>query len=567
VELFDSRRLQELQRGIGDTVRWDGRYLWLIGGRSLRVFDAECRPIGQLEPSEELPGYDTKWLHVFAPGKAIMGCQRWDDTHQHERGCWFAFIEVKDEGPGKMRLQPRVIHEATQLSVEATGDTVDDPRLGFGIDWVSEFSFAETEGKRLLFVGRRFLHGTFSGRPTRPLMIDLETLEVGVFPHAFPIFGSQALHTRQFLPHGVVVIQSSHGHNMMEVWKAPQSAAQPWKTKRVPFDMYATVVHQGMLYSRQCRSRFDPGTLEVEEFVPKGEFIPRREMLEMMGSSAHFGVVFWGDGRIWSPGVDWATRVAIEKQAPPPPPPPPVRPGFGAWRMHIDDPHAPPPDYSDHAVVIPEAFRDKHYQAMLRLWAAGAKLSVHSCPGETYLHIHPGWIGDRDDAAAVADLHNICQFVAIGVAREPIAAAMRGLGDEVDVKCMVLSATPATNADFQVVGQMRKMEYLTVCNTEIDDEGLRAVGKLEGLTSLRLRDETGKRLTAAGLAHLRNLPNLAWLTLEGPGFGDEAVKALAGDMLPRLHSLTLTGCEVRTDLLRELKRQRPKISTYLHELY
>jgi cell division FtsZ-interacting protein ZapD len=38
-------------------------------------------------------------------------------------------------------------------------------------------------------------------------------------------------------------------------------------------------------------------------------------------------------------------------------------------------------------------------------------------------------------------------------------------------------------------------------------------------------------------------------------------------MLPRLHSLTLTGCEVRTDLLRELKRQRPKISTYLHELY
>jgi len=567
VELFDSRRLQELQRGIGDTVRWDGRYLWLIGGRSLRVFDAECRPIGQLEPSEELPGYDTKWLHVFAPGKAIMGCQRWDDTRQHDRGCWFAFIEVKDEGPGKMRLQPRVIHEATQLSVEATGDTVDDPRQGFGIDWVSEFSFAETEGKRLLFVGRRFLHGTFSRRPTRPLTIDLETLEVGVFPHAFPIFGSQALDTRRFLPHGVVVIQSSHGQNMMEVWKAPQSAAHPWKTKRVPFDMFTSVVHQGLLYSRQCRSRFDPGTLEVEEFVPQGEFIPRREMFEMMGSSAHFGVVFWGDGRRWEPGVDWATRVAREKQAPPPPPPPPVRPGFGVWRMHIDDPHAPPPDYSDHAVVIPEAFRDKHYRAMLRLWAAGAKLSVHSCPGETFLHIHPGWIGDRDDAAAVADLHNICQFVAIGVAREPIAAAMRGLGDEVDVKCMVLSATPATNADFQVVGQMRKMEYLTVCNTEIDDEGLRAVGKLEGLTSLRLRDETGKRLTAAGLAHLRNLPNLAWLTLEGPGFGDEAVKALTGDMLPRLHSLTLTGCEVRTDLLRELKRQRPKISTYLHELY
>lgn len=571
VELIDARRLKEPRRGIGDTVRWDGRYLWLVVGNSLRVFDAECRPIGQLDPSEELPEYDSKWLHAFAPGKAIMACQRWDDTHQHERGCWFAFIEVKDEGPGKGRLQARVIHEATQLSLEATGDTVDDPRQGFGIDWVSEFSFAETEGKRLLFVGRRFLHGTHPKRPARPLAIDLETLEVGVFPHAFPIFGSHGVQTRRFLPHGVVVIQALDGPPQIDVWKAPRSAAQPWKTKRVPFNPDAAVLHQGLLYSRQSRSRFDPGTLEVEEFVPKGEFIPLRELdgifQSNVGRSALFGMVFWGKERDWDPAVDWATQVARAKQAPPPPPPPPVRPGFGVWRMHVDDPHAPPPDYSDHAVVIPEAFRDKHYRAMLRLWAAGAKLSVHSCPGETDLRIHPGWIGDRDDAAAVADLHNIFQFVAIGVARESIAAALRGLEDEGDVKCMVLSATPATNADFQVVGQMRKMEYLTVCNTEIDDEGLRVVGKLEGLISLRLRDETGKRLTAAGLAHLRNLPQLQWLILEGPGFGDEAVKALTGDMLPRLHSLTLTGCEVRTDLLRELKRQRPKISTYLHELY
>jgi hypothetical protein len=111
------------------------------------------------------------------------------------------------------------------------------------------------------------------------------------------------------------------------------------------------------------------------------------------------------------------------------------------------------------------------------------------------------------------------------------------------------------------------MRSLTVCNTEIDDEGLRAVGKLAGLTSLRLRDETGKRLTAAGLAHLRNLPKLERLILEGPGFGDEAVKALTGDMLPSLHSLTLVGSAVRTDLLRELKRQRPKVWSYLHELY
>lgn len=562
VELFDGRSLAELGLGIGDTVRWDGRYLWLDAGNSLRVFDAEGRPVGQLAPSAELPGFDTKWLHAFAPGKAIMGCQRWDDTHQHERGCWFAFIEVKDEGPGKVRLQSRVIHEATQLSLEATGDTVDDPRQGFGIDWLSEFSFAETEGKRLLFVGRRFLHGTFSGRPTRPLMIDLETLEVGVFPHAFPIFGSQGLNTRQFLPHGVVVIQSSHGPHM-EVWKAPQSAAQPWKTKRAAFNANTAVVHQGLLYSRQCRSRFDPRTLEVEEFVPKGEFIPLRELDGIsqlnLGSSAHFGMVFWGQERRWNPAVDWATAVENAKRAPPPPPSPAVRPGFGVWRMHVDDPNAPPPDYSDHAVAIPEAFRDKHYQAMLRLWAAGAKLAVYGCPGESWLQIHPGWIGDRDDAAAVGGLHNVVHFRAIGVAREPIAAAMRGLEDDVDMESLVLVATPATNADLEVVGRMRKLESLELCNTEIDDEGLKVVAQLDGLKNLRLRDETGKRLTAAGLVHLRNLPNLERVILEGPGFGDETLmKCLDGECLPRMHSLMLHGCVVRVEVLEEFKRKRPK---------
>lgn len=555
VDLFDTQSSGESRQGIHDGVRWDGRYLWMVVGRSLRVFDAEGRAVGRLDPSEELPDYDSRWLHVFEPGKAIMGCQRKDNTQQHERGCWFASIEVEENGPGRRRLHPRVIHEATHLSLEGTGDTADDPRQGFGIDWVSEFSFAETEGKRLLFVGRRFLHGTFSRRPTRPLAIDLKTFEVTVFPHAFPIFGSQALHTRRFLPHGVVVIQSSEGPPQIEVWKAPQSAAQPWKTKRVPFDASGCVVHQGMLYSRQCRSRFDPGTLEVEEFVPKGEFIPMREMIEKTGSSAHFGIVFWGRGRTWNPGVDAATAAANPRPATIPPA---VRPGFGVWRMHVDDPHAPAPDYSDHAVTIVEAFREQHYRAMLRLWTAGATLSVQDCPGQSWLQIHPGWTGDRDDAAAVDDLHNVVHFRAIGVAREPIAAAMRGLADDVNMKSLVLVATPATNADFQVVGRLRKLESLELCNTEIDDEGLKVVGQLDGLKNLRLRDETGRRLTAAGLVHLRNLPNLERLTLEGPGFGDEALKGLEGECLPRMHSLMLLGCVVRVDLLQEYKRTRPK---------
>jgi hypothetical protein len=98
---------------------------------------------------------------------------------------------------------------------------------------------------------------------------------------------------------------------------------------------------------------------------------------------------------------------------------------------------------------------------------------------------------------------------------------------------------------------------LVLSNTEIDDTGLRAIGKLERLTHLRLRDDSGKRLTSAGIAHLRHLPNLARLELLGPGFGDAALEHLDGDGLPKLQAIEVSGCSLTIDVVRKLKENRP----------
>jgi hypothetical protein len=527
------------QHRVASAAHWDGRYLWLGVGNSLRLFDAEGRKLGRLDPSTDLPDVSGEWLHIVGNGKAIMGCRKKEDQWK-TRGCWFAVIEVKDDGPGRVRFETRVIHEATELSTEVTADNLDDPRQGFGIEWMGEFSFSETEDRRLLFVGRRFLQGRRGGKPTRPLTIDLKTYEVAVFPHEFPTFMSTAgisVENRVMLPHGVVAIQTSE--RSTEVWKAPASAARPWTKKRLPLEIDARAWCRGRLYDSQCRRRLDPRTLEVEDMVPKGEFIPKIPVPVgggWAGTSAFYGIVFWERG------------VGDQPVSPP-------------YRIHIDDPQAPPPDYSDLVAAIPREGRDRHYRAMLGLWSGGAQVDLlpttrPESPMRTDLQVSSNWGGDRDAAAAIADLYNLQQCHFSGVGRQVIEDAMPGLEKQTVLGRLVLCEAGATNADLAMLERLPALGSLVLSNTEIDDTGLRAVGNLERLTHLRLRDDSGKRLTSAGVAHLRHLPNLARLELLGPGFGDAALEHLDGDALPKLESIELSGCSLTTEVVRKFKQTR-----------
>ena len=522
---------------VASAAHWDGTYLWLGVGNSLRLFDAEGRKLGRLDPSTDLPDVSIEWLHIVGKGKAIMGCRKKEDQWK-TRGCWFAVIEVKDDGPGRVRFETRVIHEATELSTEVTDGTLDDPRQGFGIEWMGEFSFSETEDRRLLFVGRRFLQGRRGGKPTRPLTIDLKTYEIAVFPHEFPKFMATAgisVEHRVMLPHGVVALRESGPST--EVWKAPASAARPWTKKRVPLEIDSYAWHRGHLYDSQCRRRLDPRTLEVEEMVPKGEIIPKIPLtFGWAGTSAFYGVVCW------------------ERRAG-------DQPGGAPYRIHIDDPQAPAPDYSDLVAGIPREGRDRHYRALLGLWSGGAQVEVWrngrpEAPMMTHLRVFSNWAGDRDAAAAIADLYNLTDCSFMNVDRQFVEAAMPGLDRHTALRRVVLCEAGATNADLEALERLPAMEMLVLSNTEIDDAGLRAIGKLDTLTTLRLRDDSGKRLTSAGVAHIRHLPNLTRLELLGPGFGDAALGHLDGDALPKLESIGLSGCSLTTDVVRKFKQTR-----------
>ena len=528
------------QDRVASAAHWDGRYLWLGVGNSLRLFDAEGRKLGRLDPSTDLPDVSIEWLHIVGMGKAIMGCRKKEDQWK-TRGCWFAVIEVKDDGPGRVRFETRVIHEATELSTEVTDGTLDDPRQGFGIEWMGEFSFSETEDRRLLFVGRRFLQGHRAGKPTRPLTIDLKTYEVAVFPHEFPKFMATAgssVENRVMLPHGVVALRGDAPYT--DVWKAPASAARPWTKKRLPLEIDSYAWHRGHLYDSQCRRRLDPRTLEVEEMVPKGEFIPKIPVPVgggWAGTSAFYGIVFWERG------------VGDQPNSPP-------------YRIYIDDPQAPPPDYSEHVASFPREVRDRHYQAVLRLWSGGGHLDMPPVGRanqrtQTHLQVSSNWAGDREAAAAIADLCNltVCRFS--GVGRQVIEDTMPGLEKQTALGQLVLCEAGATNADLAMLERLPALGSLVLSNTEIDDTGLRAIGKLERLTHLRLRDDSGKRLTSAGIAHLRHLPNLARLELLGPGFGDAALEHLDGDGLPKLQAIEVSGCSLTIDVVRKLKENRP----------
>jgi hypothetical protein len=281
----------------------------------------------------------------------------------------------------------------------------------------------------------------------------------------------------------------------------------------------------------------DPRTLEVEEMVPKGEFIPKIPLtFGWAGTSAFYGVVCWERG-------------LVDQPVGPP------------YRIHIDDPQTPPPDYSDLVAAIPRESRDRHYRAMLGLWSGGAQVDLlpttrPDSPMRTDLQVSSNWGGDRDAAAAIADLYNLQQCHISGVGRQVIEDAMPGLEKQTVLGRLVLCEAGATNADLAMLERLPALGSLMLSNTEIDDNGLRAVGKLERLTHLRLRDDSGKRLTSAGVAHLRHLPNLARLELLGPGFGDAALEHLDGDALPKLESIELSGCSLTTEVVRKFKQTR-----------
>jgi hypothetical protein len=94
--------------------------------------------------------------------------------------------------------------------------------------------------------------------------------------------------------------------------------------------------------------------------------------------------------------------------------------------------------------------------------------------------------------------------------------------------------------------------HLDQCN--VGDTALMQVGKMDGLEYLRLSDN--KKITDAGIAHLKGLQKLKTLDIAGTSATKSCAKSLAE--LPNLRSLRISSAAVTPADLVEISKQLPK---------
>jgi len=98
-----------------------------------------------------------------------------------------------------------------------------------------------------------------------------------------------------------------------------------------------------------------------------------------------------------------------------------------------------------------------------------------------------------------------------------------------------------TDKGFELLGQHKNLELLSVVGGDFTDDGLAHLSHLDKLRHLKI---SGLQLTDAGLVHLSGLENAYGLSLGGQitGKGFENVRGMNS-----LSNLSLRGCPVTAD--------------------
>ena len=105
---------------------------------------------------------------------------------------------------------------------------------------------------------------------------------------------------------------------------------------------------------------------------------------------------------------------------------------------------------------------------------------------------------------------------------EKLGATIESLGPGGGINVSFTSETP-TNAALVHLKQLPNIEWLSLGNTDVTDADLVHVKELTNLTNVYLYDTS---ITDAGLVHLEGLTSLKMLDLGGSKVTDDGVKAL-----------------------------------------
>ncbi|MBC7819000.1 MAG: hypothetical protein IAG10_19090, partial [Planctomycetaceae bacterium] len=416
-------------------------------------------------------------LHPIAPGRCLV-----IGTYQPKQRLWIAAVSVDEDSDKKSSLRVRVVHEATTDAQRSVIGDDGNPAESFAPRWLTEIQSPSDPARRLLLIGRPefFASQLRSGR--RPLAVDLDSLDVTVFPSRFGMF-SEPEGERRYFHSGRLVFTSQASLNLLSP-RQDNSQADWTRTELLPFNLPLDQRVWWRMPSRKFVSvgdhlenpaplwrRVFPAEGRLEQVTP--EPVPLRYRFGNYAVSAHFGLVAWHSG-------DIAYRVTFDRD--------PDLPRDLAWRY----PFVPKLEHERHDRAV-QAIRQQGGFVDSVWLGVPTSFTLKPEGWMTKVYLSDAWRGGDEGLNALADLHQI---------RE-----------------LRLVKAPITNVGLETISRLTSLRTLSLEETNVTDEGLPPLASLKELTNLRLECASGIPLiTDTGLALITQFPRLSRLTIAGPGF-------------------------------------------------
>jgi hypothetical protein len=270
------------------TLAFDGTYLWASFGFSngIYVFDRDCKIVAHVPvaPGALLKTYTKSPLLAIAPGHILAVGDDWSS----EGPSWVASIElVKDQPKVTILLQT---NKPNQIGAE---DDL-DPTHRFLSNSVTEHT--DADGNRWAFIGRH---------NRSPLMVNLKTLAVGVYPARDPVrvnsFPRTDLEPGAFLSHGGVFYVADPVDHFSAHKLDPDThllkILTPERSGSVGLQTGSLALADGFLYyaGEHCWQRLNIQTGVTEDLLTNPRTLPDYGSGQpwKLALSNNFGLVAW----------------------------------------------------------------------------------------------------------------------------------------------------------------------------------------------------------------------------------------------------------------------------------
>ena len=492
--LYDAQKQKDQVR----QVVWDGQYLW-IGTRSfgIRIFTTDgdvlaeipqCKPSVAGEPA--LPEWEpdnmgdgmtariesTSQQHAFrlfsvSPGRCLV-----TGRYGRRDRVWIALIEFHRE-----RCEIHALHEA---ALRADSNVHEEPGIEEACEpkWFLHVPPQPGKAVSQVLMGRGLINN-YSARRL-PMLIDIDSKQVSLFNGDAPVNGTGPIRLTTLFGQSAIV-QDEAGFNLLtrdtsapSGWRSHVTKFQKEYSSRGESYTWPLVTDHGVYFPGPMWRRLDLDTGSMETVTP--EPLSNEWVFDEYAVSGPLGLVAWNRG-------DRLYRIDATPEA------------------------SQAPTLDERYPFVPSDQRVRHHQAVTRLrelgatiessWGSFARAVFQRRNGKewrTVAWFPESWTGDTSDFALLKDVYNVRELLLVGV--------------------------PITDADCEIIGQLKQLQHLTFEQTQVTDQGLSALGPLPHLAEVRLQGGPDEEsFTDNAMSSIARLPSLERLIIFGSGFSNKAM--------------------------------------------